>query len=196
MALPVAAQHLGVHGQTYAVIEPDMLALIERKARDFVDSGRYEQWKEESIARARATIETPPPVDLQKAVTRRERLFDPATIVPEDITDLEGNVLIRAGTRVNPLDYMPPIEPLVIFDGREPAQVAWAEGVLKEQGGKAVLTGGSWVTLSRRFGKQVYFDMGGWITRRFGIDSVPALVRQSGRLLTILEVPVVAAAHE
>ncbi len=189
------AQNLGVHGQSYPIAEPDMLTMIEAKAKQFVESGRYEIWKQESIERAAQSFRSPPPADVKLAVKRRERLFDPSAFVPEDIKDTDGRVLVPAGTSFNPLDYQPPIKPLVFFDAREPAQVAWAERLLAAEGGKPVLTAGQWLDLSKRWGRQVYFDVGGWITRRFGIEAVPAVVRQTGKMLSITEEPVVAGAE-
>ncbi|MBE7540560.1 MAG: type-F conjugative transfer system protein TraW [Opitutaceae bacterium] len=192
LTMPAAAQNLGAHGQTYPVQEPDMIEMIERKAKAFVDSGRYEKWKNESIERAGGTFLSPPASIVTKATTRRDRSFDPTYVVPEDITGATGQVLVGAGTRFNPLDYQPPIQPLLFFDSRDPAQVAWAERIIEAEGGKAVLTAGEWTELSRRWGKRVFFDMGGWITRRFGIEAVPAVIRQTGRLLTITEEPPLA----
>ena len=52
---------------------------------------------------------------------------------------------------------------------------------------KPVLTGGSYLDLMRQWQLPVYHDQHGLLTRRFGIQQVPALVSQDGRQLRIDE---------
>lgn len=187
-AIPARGQSLGEHGQTYSIVEADMLATIERKAKEFVASGRYEQWKAESIERARTTFETPYPVPLDTASKYRKWLWDPSYTVPETVTDAKGNVVVRAGTSINPLDYVALAEALIFLDGRDEKQVQWAMQRAAERVSMLILTGGTWTELSRRLGTRMFFDQNGWMTAKFGIEAVPAVVSQEGRALAVEEI--------
>jgi len=183
------AQELGVQGETYRIAEPDMQTLLEAKAKEFVDSGRYEQWKNESIDRARETMFRPPSAALARAEQRREWLHDPSAALKEPVTSPTGQVLAPAGTRINPLDYVSLPEPLAFFDGDDAGQVEWAQKVMKQFGAKPILTAGAWVELTKKWHRQVYYDINGWMTAKLGIERVPALVTQDGRNLRIAEIP-------
>ena len=50
-----------------------------------------------------------------------------------------------------------------------------------------VLVAGEPLNLMRKWKKQVYYDQGGILARRFAITQVPAIVRQEGRRLRIDE---------
>lgn len=181
---------MGTHGQVYPIREPDMLEVIEHRARNFVEDGRYERWKDESIARARRSYMEPPPAPVQNAERDRDWLFDPSISLPESITDENGQVLMAAGTRVNPLDYVALGEPLLFFDGRDPKQVAWAAMQLSKGSAKPILTAGPWIEVSRKLGRQAFFDMSGAMLARLGIEGVPAIVVQEGSALRIREIKV------
>lgn len=184
-----SAQSLGVYGQRYLITEVDMLALLQRKAQEFVDSGRYEKWKDESIARAKKSIETPDPLPLDVAIEKRSWYYDPAYVAPEAVRDGTGRLIVEAGTRVNPLDYLSLRERLVFFDGRNEAQVRFAV----QQAGLGptilIMTGGKWIELSRSLQRRLYFDQIG-LAAKFGITAVPAVVVQEGTQLLIQEIPI------
>lgn len=185
------AEDLGIYGQTYAIIEPDMLVMLEKKAKKFVASGAYDKWKKESIARATATFKEPPPSGTGHATVARDYLFDPSVILKQDIADLNGRVFVPKGARVNPLDYVSLQQPLYLFDGRDPAQSAWAAKQNRKIRGVLILTAGRWIDVSKKMGQRVFFDQAAQIANRFGIDGVPASVTQEGKFLRVIETPVV-----
>jgi conjugal transfer pilus assembly protein TraW len=135
-----------------------------------------------------ASIETPPAIP---AVTRSEHArtfyFDPSVIVSEPIVDAQGQVLIAAGTRTNPLDIVALSQRLLFFDGRDSAQVRQALALIERYGGrvKPILTAGSYLDLMRRWRFRVYYDQQGALVQKLGITEVPALVSQEGRRLRI-----------
>ena len=93
---------------------------------------------------------------------------------------------------MNPLATHPLTRDLLFIDGRREAEIAWALGRIRAGGrpAKIVLLAGRPLDLARRHGKAVFFDQGGRLAARFGLNHTPALVEQAGSRLRITEVPV------
>ena len=125
------------------------------------------------------------------ATQKRVFNFDPSMVLSNNITTDEGHIIALAGTRINPLDTITMSRTLVFFDGTKQDQVNAVEQLLKVYDRKItpVLVNGTWLELTKKWKRQVYFDQAGYITTRFGIKAVPAIVRQSGKVLEITEMP-------
>ena len=185
-----SAKDLGVRGTSWAVAEPDLLAVIETRLLEMQRSGAMARFESEARERARRTLEEPEPVAGIAAATReRSRLFDPAIVVARDIRAPDGTLIAAAGTRTNPLDRMPLTRDLLFVDGRREAEVAWALAHEDESGrpAKIVLLAGRPLDLMRRHRRPFYFDTGGTLAARFGIAATPSLVAQEGARLRITE---------
>jgi conjugal transfer pilus assembly protein TraW len=179
---------LGVRGHTWEIIETDLLAHLEAKAAAFVENGGLAAWQGDAERRVRSYVETPAPIaGVTPAREDRTRLFDPSIRVAEDIRDHEGRLIAKAGTLINPLDYVTLSKDLLFVDGRDEAQVAWA--LAFEHSAKIVLVAGPVAALMREHNRALYFDQKGLLTRRFQIAAVPASVSQDGRRLRIREFP-------
>jgi len=182
------ANDLGVRGQVWEIRETDLLVYIKGKAVEFEKSGKLAAWQNDAQTRARTYVETPNPVSgITNATIERSRLFDPSITVRKDILDHQSRVIAKAGTSVNPLDYLPLTTSMTFINGNDPAQVNWAFGV--ETKNKIILTSGPIASLMREHKRALYFDQKGLITDRFGITTVPATVTQEGRALRIREFP-------
>jgi conjugal transfer pilus assembly protein TraW len=177
-----------VRGQIWEIVETDLLVYIKGKAAEFEKSGKLAKWQDDAETRARSYVETPNPVTgITDAIVERSRLFDPTITVRKDILDHQSRVIARAGTTVNPLDYLPMSTSMIFINGDDPAQVEWALGV--ETKNKIILTSGPVANLMRHHKRALYFDQKGLITGRFGITTVPATVIQEGRALRVREFP-------
>lgn len=177
-------------GPVYPIGEPDMLEEIEQKLQAMQDSGRMQQKIAEAIAKSTHTAQYPKPVaGIGTTKKSRTYYYDPSIVATRDILDHEGKVVVKAGTKVNPLDYVRMGEWLVFFDGTDPKQVKLAEDLAKryEWMIKPVLTSGGPMDLMRRWKQRVYFDQGGSMVQQLGIQNVPALVTQDGKRLRIDE---------
>jgi conjugal transfer pilus assembly protein TraW len=150
-----------------------------------------------SIAEER--VRNPAPVSgIIPAKETREFWHDPTYILTEDAVLPCGRVLYKAGTAVNPLDYMNLDRRLFLIDGREEKQVEWLRGQLlpdsssfdKKIEDRIILVGGSPPKVKDKLGFEVYFDQGGELTTRFGIRGSPAVAEQAGKNLKIVEVAV------
>jgi conjugal transfer pilus assembly protein TraW len=106
------------------------------------------------------------------------------------VVDEKGTVLYPAGTRINPLDYERMTQTLLFFDGRDKKQVAFARRFMAESKMrvKPILVGGEPMKLMREWKREVFFDQGGALSRRFSITQAPAVVSQERRQLRVDEV--------
>jgi conjugal transfer pilus assembly protein TraW len=186
------AEDLGTIGPTYAIEEPHLLTAIEQQLRTKQASGELARLEAEVKRRIVDAIEHPAPLP---GITRAERArsfyFDPSIVVDDDITDAQGNILVPAGTRENPLVVVSLSKRLLFFDASDESQVACARRTIARYDGKVkpILVAGSYLALMQRWQLPVYFDQQGALTRKLGITHVPALVSQEGLRLRIDELP-------
>ena len=192
LAMPVNAEYLGVYGNTWKIAEPDLLDALMAKLKVMEKAGKLKLLEQEAKRQALATIETPKPVPgITKARQSRKWTFDPSVRVPETIKDHLGNVIAPVGMVVNPLEYTSLTKPLLFIDARDKRQVRFARAFVgREPRAKVILVGGSWLDLTRAWKRQVFYDQAGFITGRFGIRQVPAVVRQQGKVLAIEELAI------
>jgi conjugal transfer pilus assembly protein TraW len=195
LAVPAAlarADDLGTIGPTYAIEEPHLLAAIQQQLQAKEKSGELARLEAEAKRRVIEAIEHPKPL---AGITRAERprsfYFDPSMVVGENVTDANGNILVPAGTRQNPLAVVALSKHLIFFDGTDARQVAWARELMTRYEGKVkpILVAGSYLALMQRWQLPVYFDQQGALSRKLGITHVPALVSQEGLQLRIDELP-------
>ena len=190
---PAWTEDLGRVGPVYPVAEPDLLELIQSRLQQKQKSGELVRIERDFRDRSRRSIESPQPVaGLVRTRSPRTFHFDPSVTVPETLRDHDGKVLVAAGTRVNPLDFISLSNHLIFFDARDSAQAQKALTLRSHYQGRAhlILTGGSYIDFMKRFDVRVYFDQQGLLVRRLGIRQVPALVTQEGKRLRIDELKV------
>jgi conjugal transfer pilus assembly protein TraW len=191
----VFAKDFGNRGANYPVAEESILLSLQRKfaALDLKKEG------ERMRKAAEERVRNPAPVSwVIPAKETREFWHDPTYILTEDAVLPCGRVLYKAGTAVNPLDYMDLDRRLFFIDGREEKQVEWLKGQLlpdnssfdKKIEDRIILVGGSPPEIQDKLGFEVYFDQGGELTTRFGIRGSPAVAEQAGKNLKIVEVAV------
>ena len=191
----VFAKDFGNRGANYPVAEESILLSLQRKFAEL--DLKKEEERMRSIAEER--IRNPIPVSgIMPAKETREFWHDPTYILTEDAVLPCGRVLYKAGTRVNPLDYMDLDRRLFFIDGREEKQLEWLKDQLllgsssgaKKIEDRIILVGGSPPEVQDKLGFEVYFDQGGELTTRFGIRGSPAVAEQAGKNLKIVEVAI------
>lgn len=193
LAWPVMAKDFGQHAYSFPIKEEGFVTMIKRKLQT-VDLDK-ENKKIELIARDR--VERPSPVKgLVPATNTREFLYDPSYFLFKDIILPCGQILHKAGTSVNPLDYFDLERRLFFVDGRFKRQLDWLSKKLEELSiedaqestrDKVILVGGSVFKAQEYLNRTVYFDQNGELTSKFGIKASPALVEQEGKKLKIIE---------
>ena len=184
---PVLARDYGQRGTVFPVIERDLLEQIHSRLTQMERSGETARLNEDLKRRTIARVNRPDPVaGIVRASEARRWQFDPTITLAADIRGAKGELIHAAGTRVNPLDSVGLRADLLFLDGDDPEQLAWA--LKQDADAKLILVKGAPLELMKARQRRFYFDQGGKLTERFGIRSVPARVRQQGRLLEISEI--------
>ena len=182
------ARDHGVMGQTWPVIEPDLLATIDTRLKTLEANGGIARMQRELAQRTEHRVRNPLPVPgIGATRSARSWLFDPSIYLADDIRDAKGNLIAAAGTRVNPLSLVDLKIELVFVDGRDPGQLAWATKRWSASQAKIIFVAGSPFERMGEYQRRFFFDQGGKLTERFGIANVPAIVRQKGEALEISE---------
>jgi len=178
------AQDLGVHGQIYEIVEPDMLDAIHARLIDLEQSGELEKQKQAFIKRAIQHVLRPKAVlgvlDIQPGEVAASHSVNPSIQVQHDILAQDGQIIARKGSTINPLDYMNFKEELVFINADNSDQVMWAIQYIKKNVSKVIkiiLVRGNIKSTSETLGK-VYFDQNGTLCTRFGIKRTPTKVFQ------------------
>lgn len=194
VACPVGAADLGVVGPDYEIREPDFVKEIVAALREKEQSGELARLQAGAKARLRAAVETPVAVPaLDRATEASTRYFDPTLTFTENVVNERGEVVVPAGTTINPADYIGLKSRVLFFDARDARQLAYARNLMKTSGPqppRLVLVAGSPIPLIREFGVRVYFDQRGYLSSTLGVKRVPTMLSQEGRLLRIDEIPV------
>lgn len=183
------AKDFGVHGVIYVIEEVDPIQVIQQKLKVMEENGELEQRNLELQKKTRASVERPKPVEgMTKTTKGRVFYYDPTYVVKEDLKDHQGRVFAKNGSRINPLEIVSLSTNLLFFDGDDEMQVAFAKEKLKNTSLKLILTKGAPLALTEELRVPVYFDQGGILTKKFGINHVPAVVSQENLHLRIEEI--------
>jgi len=139
----------------------------------------------------RAYVNRPRPVlGLINAEVAHEFEVDMSVTLNQDLMDHQGRVFARAGTVINPLDYSHFNQRIVIFDGDNPDQVAFALSKGNEIDTLLVLVNGAPLELMREHGRRFYFDQDGQMVEKFQISRLPSEVFRGNRTMIVRETPV------
>lgn len=188
-ASPAEAKDYGTLGATWAIAEPDLLAVIRARLLAAEQSGALAAMNQKFVEAARASAQRPHPVaGITPATTDRRWDFDPSVTLADDIRDARGNLIAAKGQHFNPLHVIGLAHAFAFVDGDDPSEVAWAmkQGVPDKVW--IVLTKGSPIDRMKEAKRRFYFDQQGVLTTRFGIEHTPALLAQKGDKLDIHEV--------
>lgn len=186
---PASANDYGTLGATWAIAEPDLLAVIRARLMAAQQSGAIETMNRKFVATAEASARRPHPVaGITPASAERRWSFDPSVTLTEDLRNAQGAVIAAKGQRFNPLHVVGMAHALAFIDGDSAEEMAWAQ----KQGGPdklwIVLVKGSPLDRMKELKRRFYFDQQGVLTSRFGIEHTPALLTQKGDALDIHEV--------
>lgn len=182
------ARDFGQVGQTFPVIETDLLATIETRLRRAQASGELDRVNAMFAKRVEAKARRPTPVaGITAADQPRSWNFDPAITLERDIRDQKGNLIASAGQRVNPLDFVVIRQDLVFVDGDDAEQLDWATRQFADAKAKIIFVNGSPIEAMTARKRRFYFDQEGKLTHRFGIQHTPAVVTRAGTVMRVSE---------
>lgn len=157
----LSADH-GTYGHTMAIEEEDLIEELQRAPFN------VEAFQE----RMREKVLTWRPKAVEGLGTKcRVHFYDPTFEVSQDIRDHQGRLLHRKGTKVNPLHYRDFKQKWLFVDGEKPYTAG--------ENTKVIFVTGNPLG--------VYFDQGGELVKKFGIQNVPALLEQVGDKIRIQE---------
>ena len=189
-----AAEDLGNKAPVFSV-DQDGRDQLKALAKQKVDQGAFEAYKNEYIKRNVEAIKHPAPLGIKTSYGHRVELKEARYVMPSDVKDQEGRIVARRGTVIEPLKINPLQSGMIFIDGRDEAQVQYALRALRAMPLKIVLVAGSAFDLRVRFKDLVvngsrtvpfYFDQRAMIIGqpnslyRIDSSSVPALVTQTG----------------
>ena len=185
------ARDYGHAGQTFPVIEPDLLSTIEARLRGAEASGELARMNEVFAKRVEQRVRRPKPVEgLTATRIARSWDYDPSIAIERDIRDQKGNLIAAAGHRVNPLDFVEIRQDLVFVDGDDAAQLVWATSRYTDLKAKIIFVNGSPIEQMTARKRRFYFDQEGRLTGTFGIEHTPAVVSQTGKTMRVSEIVV------
>ncbi len=187
MSGPLHCKNLGVVGAVFEIKELDMIESIQQKLNAMATSGAIAYHQNQLVDKAKLALQTPKPVlGLSDTVNPRTFEWDPSIRFSFDIKNHQNQVIYKKGTRLNPLDTASFKGQWLFFNGEDEKQKAWAKSHYKI-GDKLILVRGSPLVLMETWQLPVYFDQQGLLTRKIGIQQIPACVYQEGLVLKVEE---------
>ncbi|MBW3834732.1 type-F conjugative transfer system protein TraW [Aeromonas veronii] len=185
------AKNFGLQGTTYHILEEDLLKVINRELVRLDQTGRLDELNSQFSKRAAESANRPKPVDgIIRTITPTQRKIDPSQTLDTDAILPNGQVIARAGSKINPFDRMTLTKHIVFINGDDEEQVKWAVAYSKLHRSKIVLIQGEPFKLAKKESLQFYFDQAGFLSTKWNIQQVPAVVRQEGRILLIDELKI------
>ena len=183
------ARDFGVDGQTFPIIEPDLLTTIENRLHRAEASGEIARMNEVFARRVEAKVRRPDPVSgITPARSARSWVYDPTALIEQDIRDQKGNLVAAAGQQINPLDFVAIRQDLVFIDGDDKGELYWAVARYASPSAKIIFVKGSPIEQMTARKRRFYFDQEGRLTGTFGIRHTPAVVSQAGRTMRVSEI--------
>ena len=170
------ASDLGTYGNTYDIVEKDAIELF----KSTVAKGLANGGKERLISGAQQRFidemaNIPPSKGVGVAAESKIRLEDLTQRVNRDIVDSNKQVIVAAGTQLNPLKTHPLTKRVFFIDARQADQIKF----VKDRAGKLdkiILTAGNLWTTQQILKRNVYLDMG--MTQRMRIKFTPSVASQ------------------
>jgi len=179
--LHAAIRELETAGDTYPVIEPDMLAELKQHA---VNTDRFREEMLKSIREYQPSGAH----QLPRAAEARTFTVDMTYTVNENITDGDGRVLYPKGYTFNPLKYVTLPGGLLVLDGDDANQVEWfrTSPYYADHRIKLLLSNGRAADLIEKLQRPVFY-LTDDIARRLQLSAVPSLVIQQGQEMEVHE---------
>ena len=179
------AQHLGTFGETFNILEKDLLEQITFELNKLSENSEFQnlQIKIQNDF-VKSAIPTPV-LEVTKTSNPRVFFYDPSIKVSNDLKDHKGKIFVKANSMYNPLKIHKFREALLFIDGEDNDQVKWSLNYGCPC--KIILTNGSPFKLMDKYLVKIYFDQHGSLVKKFGIKQIPAIVTQKGEKLQVEE---------
>ena len=187
--IDIYSKDLGQFGVVYPIKEKSLLELIYQKLEMHKKTGDIEKLQEEFRNKVIKSIEKPLGSTIWSAKQSRKWLFDPSLTLKKDISNHEGLVIAKAGTKVNPLKYVKMSKDLIFINGDIKKEINFAKNKLKENiNNKIIIVNGNIKDVNKELNHAVYFDQESKLILKFGIEHTQATVSQKEEFLEIREI--------
>ena len=180
---------LGVVGETYPIVEPDVVAeLKEEVAKTKLSDDEFSE-----------QMKSYQPEDLHhlpRATMDRTFLVDMTHTLDRDLLDGDGKVIYPRGFTFNPLDYVSFSGGMLVIDGSDPMQVKWFTKThyANNHRIRLLLSGGYAYKLIEELKRSVFY-LTDEIADRLQLTAVPSLVIQQNKKLQVREFLVPEEGH-
>lgn len=185
----IFAKDYGQVGPVYSIKEISFLDYIHSKLISMKNSGELGQVQKEFVDKVKNNADRPTGSILPKALKDSIRKYDPSVSVKNDIKNQDGILVAKAGTVVNPFDYIALSKEMVFINADNADELEFAAKKLKQNSlNKIILVSGGIKDTNIKLDHPVYFDQGARLVNKFDIKATPTVISQSGRMLLIKEV--------
>lgn len=126
----------GVQGAIVPIKEPDLIKVMQARAMAI-------DWDEKKQSALERCWNNLPNYRLPTVTKKLTRVIDPTVVVTQDIVTPDGNMIARAGTKINPLSLRPFTQLVVVFDPLDKThlpRIHKALPALKQQNGVQKVT--------------------------------------------------------
>lgn len=186
--MPGAARDYGAFGQSFPIIEPDLLATIEARLGQAQGSGELDRTNALFAKQVADRVRRPVPVrGITPTQAARSWEYDPTIKLEKDILDQKGHLIAAAGQKLNPLEFVSVGQALVFIDGDNTEELTWATGRYTDLNAKIIFVNGSPFEQMSARKRRFYFDQEGKLAGKFGIAHTPAIISQTGKVMRISE---------
>ena len=182
------AKDFGVYGSTSSIDEDDFILFLQERLQQFSNEDReafIHSMQTSALSQLKKTMTIE---GLERARNYSVVYLDPSISVDRDILNHHNQVIVKKGTRYNPLSNFPLHQDLLFFDATDSEQLNWAQSLSPSF--KWILTRGEPFQLEEKLNRPIYFDQGAVLIKKFGIKEIPARVSQEGLRLKIEFIPV------
>jgi conjugal transfer pilus assembly protein TraW len=186
------AMSLGVVGEVYVVEEENMLTWIESRVKELEQTGEFKAIQAHWVGQVSQHANRPQSLALPRAKKSYQHRYYPNIVLQQDVLDAQGHILFPRGLKLNALDSLSTYSPHWMFlNADDHAQLKWAkQQLLVTPAAKVILTAGAILDTEKQLQQPIYFDQGGRITQKLGIQHVPALVSRDKHALLIREIAI------
>lgn len=181
------ADDFGTYGRTYPIRERDAIdAMKDAVRKKLANGGREKMLKGAQDRYLDSLSNVVTPAGIKAAQKASVRLVDLTGTVPETIKDTAGNLIVAAGTKINPLAIRPLTKSLFFIDAKDDRQIRLVLARARPND-KVILLGGSVFKAGQLLKRKVFLDVPG-LHKRMKIYFLPSIVSQEGERLRVEEI--------
>ena len=186
-----AIKDLGVVGQTYPVVEPDVVAELKEEA------AKKNRFGDDEFLERMKTYQPEDIHHLPRATMDRTFLVDMTYTLDRDLLDGDGKVIYPRGFTFDPLDYVSFSGGMLVIDGHDPSQLRWFKKTPYADNHRVqlLLSDGYAYELIKQLKRSVFY-LTDEIAGRLQLSAAPALIIQKGDRLQVREFLVPEGEHD